>query len=48
MALSAGGGFEVTLKKQITLRLDFRNWTLFDQNQSSNAQEYTSGLAIFF
>jgi Bacterial SH3 domain len=48
MALCAGGGFEVTLKKQITLRLDFRNWTLFDQNQSSNAQEYTSGLAIFF
>jgi uncharacterized protein YraI len=48
MALSAGGGLELTLKKQITLRLDFRNWTLFDQNQSSNAQEYTSGLAIFF
>lgn len=48
MALSAGGGVEVTLKKQITLRFDFRNWTLFDQNQSSNAQEYTSGLAIFF
>lgn len=48
MAISAGGGFELTLKKQITLRLDFRNWTLFDPNQSSNAQEYTSGLAIFF
>lgn len=48
MAISAGGGFEVTLKKQITLRLDFRNWTLFDPNQSSNSQEYTSGLAIFF
>ncbi len=48
MALSAGGGFEITFKKQITLRLDFRNWTLFDPDQSSNAQEYTSGLAIFF
>jgi SH3 domain-containing protein len=48
MALGAGGGFEITFKKQITLRLDARNWTLFDQNKSSNGQEYSSGLAIFF
>jgi len=48
MALSAGGGFEITFKKQITLRLDARNWTLFDENKSSNGQEYTGGLAIFF
>lgn len=48
MALNAGGGFEITFKKQITLRMDFRNWTLFDPDQSSNAQEYTGGLAIFF
>jgi hypothetical protein len=48
MALGAGGGLEITFKKQITLRLDVRNWSLFDQNQSSNAQEYTGGLAIFF
>ena len=48
MSMVAGGGFEITFKKQITLRLDFRNWTLFDPDQSSNAQEYTSGLAIFF
>jgi hypothetical protein len=48
MALGAGGGFEVTLKKQITVRLDLRNWTLFNQNHSSNGQEYTGGLAIFF
>jgi hypothetical protein len=48
MALSAGGGFEITFKKQITLRLDARNWTLFDQNKSSNGQEFTGGLAIFF
>lgn len=47
-ALSAGGGFEVTFKKQITLRLDFRNWTIFDPNQASNGQEYSGGLAIFF
>lgn len=48
MALGAGGGFEITFKKQITLRLDARNWSLFDQNQSSNGQEYSAGLAIFF
>ncbi|HSD86620.1 MAG TPA: SH3 domain-containing protein [Kofleriaceae bacterium] len=48
MALNAGGGFEITFKKQITLRLDGRNWTIFDQNTSSNGQEYTGGLAIFF
>lgn len=47
-ALSVGGGFEITFKKQITVRLDFRNWTIFDPNQSDNAQEYTGGLAIFF
>jgi Bacterial SH3 domain len=48
MALSAGGGFEITLKKQITVRIDARNWTLFNQNKASNGQEYTGGLAIFF
>jgi hypothetical protein len=48
MALSAGGGFEITFKKQITVRLDARNWTLFDQNKASNGQEFTGGLAIFF
>ncbi len=48
MALGAGGGLEITLKKQITVRLDARNWTLFNQNHSSNGQEYTGGLAIFF
>jgi hypothetical protein len=48
MALGAGGGLEITFKKQITLRLDARNWSIFDQNHSSNGQEYTGGLAIFF
>ncbi len=48
MALSAGGGLEITLKKQITVRLDARNWTLFDENKAANAQEYSGGLAIFF
>jgi hypothetical protein len=48
MALGAGGGLEITMKKQITVRLDARNWTLFNENHSSNGQEYTGGLAIFF
>ena len=48
MALSAGGGLEITFKKQITLRLDARNWTMFDENKANNGQEYSGGLAIFF
>lgn len=48
MALGAGGGFEITFKKQITLRLDVRNWSLFNQNHANNGQEYSGGLAIFF
>ena len=48
MALGAGGGLEITFKQQITLRLDARNWTLFDENKSNNGQEYSGGLAIFF
>jgi hypothetical protein len=35
MTVSAGGGFEITLKKRITLRLDFRNWTFFDENEAA-------------
>lgn len=48
MALAAGGGLEITFKKQITLRLDARNWSIFDENKTSNGQEYSAGLAIFF
>ncbi|HEY0190973.1 MAG TPA: SH3 domain-containing protein [Kofleriaceae bacterium] len=48
MALSAGGGLEITFKKQITVRLDVRNWSLFNQNHANNGQEYSGGLAIFF
>jgi hypothetical protein len=48
MALAAGGGLEITFKKQITVRLDARNWTLFDPDKSSNGQELSGGLAIFF
>ena len=48
MALGAGGGLEITLKKQITVRLDARNWSLFNENHANTGQEYTGGLAIFF
>ena len=48
MALGAGGGLEITFKKQITLRIDARNWSLFDENKANNGQEYSGGLAIFF
>ena len=48
MAVSAGGGFEVTFKKQITLRTDYRRWLLFDENTSNGGHEVTGGLAIFF
>jgi len=30
------------------VRLDFRNWALWDPDKSSNSQEYSGGLAIFF
>jgi hypothetical protein len=48
MALAAGGGFEITFKKQITIRLDYRNWTIFDPDVASSGQELSGGLAIFF
>ena len=48
MALGAGGGLEITFKKQITVRLDARNWSLFNQNHANSGQEYSGGLAIFF
>ena len=48
MTMAFGGGVEITLKKQITVRLDCREWSLFDQNQIEHATEYTAGLSIFF
>lgn len=48
MAVSTGAGVEMTFKRQITVRLDYRNWTLFDPDEASNAQELSGGLAIFF
>jgi hypothetical protein len=46
--VSVGGGLEVTIRLRLTLRFDFRNWTIFDENESSNAQEYSGGMVIFF
>jgi hypothetical protein len=48
MALSAGAGFEITLRGRITLRADYRHWAFFDENQGENAEEFTGGLAIYF
>lgn len=48
MGIAAGGGFEITFKKQITLRTDYRRWILFDENKSNGGHEVTGGLAIFF
>lgn len=48
MAVVAGGGFEMTFKRRITLRLDARNWIMFDPDQAFSGLELTGGLAIFF
>ncbi len=48
MAISTGAGIEMTFKRRITVRIDYRNWSLFDPDEASNAQEVSSGLAIFF
>lgn len=48
MAFDAGGGLEITLKKRITLRADYRHWVFFDENEADDAEEVTGGLAIFF
>lgn len=47
-AVAVGGGLEITLKKEITVRADYRNWVFFDPNQASSSQEFSGGLAIFF
>jgi len=46
--VAAGGGFEITLKKQITVRTDYRRWILYDENDANGGNEVTGGLAIFF
>lgn len=46
--VAAGGGFEITLKKQITIRTDYRRWILYDEDDANGGNEVTGGLAIFF
>jgi len=46
--LDAGGGFEITFKKQITVRTDVRRWVLWNENRSESGTEFSGGLAIFF
>ncbi len=48
LALDAGGGAMLVLRKRFTLRFDFRNYTLFTPNSTSNRQEYSGGLAVYF
>jgi len=48
LAVDAGAGAAFILKKRIVLRFDFRNYTLFTPNSSTNRQEYSGGLAVFF
>jgi hypothetical protein len=47
-ALDAGGGAALILKKRLILRFDVRNYTLFTPNSTSNRQEYSGGLAVYF
>ena len=48
MAVDAGGGLEITLRRRITLRVDYRHWVFFDENSAQGEEEVTGGLAIFF
>jgi 6-phosphogluconolactonase/glucosamine-6-phosphate isomerase/deaminase len=43
MAVSAGGGIELTIKLRLTLRIDLRNWTFFDPDEAANAQFVSTG-----
>ncbi len=47
-ALDAGGGLSLIFKKRIILRADIRNYTLFTANSTSNRQEFSGGLSVYF
>jgi hypothetical protein len=47
-AMAVGGGFEVTVRIRLTLRFDFRNWVIYDENEIQSWKEYTGGMVIFF
>jgi hypothetical protein len=44
----AGGGLLIALKKRITLRIDCRNYAIFDANYTRNLMEYSGGFAVLF
>jgi hypothetical protein len=48
LTANAGGGLLLAFKKRVTLRFDFRNYAVFDANHTSNLQEYSGGLSVFF
>jgi hypothetical protein len=48
LCANVGGGLLLAFKKRVTLRLDFRNYAVFDADYTRNLQEYSGGLAIFF
>ena len=48
LSAQVGGGLLLAFKKRLTLRLDFRNYSIFDANYTRNLQEYSAGLAVFF
>jgi hypothetical protein len=48
LCANVGGGLLLAFKKRVTLRLDFRNYTVFDADYTRHLQEYSGGLAIFF
>jgi hypothetical protein len=47
-ALDAGGGLLIVVRWRIVLRFDVRNYTLFTPNRTTNRQEYSGGLAVYF
>lgn len=44
----AGGGLLIALKKRITLRIDCRNYAIFDADYTRNLMEYSGGFAVLF
>jgi hypothetical protein len=48
MTANVGGGLMFAFKKRVTLRLDFRNYSVFDADYTRALQEYSGGLAVFF
>jgi hypothetical protein len=47
-SLDAGGGLMLVLRWRIVLRFDVRNYTFFNPNRTTNRQEYSGGLSVYF